>query len=176
MLIGGTATFFFSDYLYRQVDSNFFIMKVGITIVYCCALQHVAHGPFNQVAMLYCAAADAVEVFFYQIMLDCWICYKAFFHCRSVYKPGALTVFALNVNRNLTQLLTFTGALAKQVIHVYLLTSDDGPDGILSKYVQNTFTTIVPVKLNVNVNQTNPRIAALVENPVIYPILNSFAN
>lgn len=85
-------------------------------------------------------------------MLDCWICYKAFFHCRSVYKPGALTVFALNVNRNLTQMLTFTGALAKQVIHVYLLTPGDGQDGILSKYVENTFTTIVPVKLNVNVN------------------------
>ena len=61
--------------------------------------------------------------------------FRYLFHCRSAYKPGALTVFALNVNRNLTQMLTFSGALAKQVIHVYLLTPGDGQDGILSKYV-----------------------------------------
>jgi heparanase len=66
---------------------------------------------------------------------------RVYAHCtntdRSRYKTGALTVFALNVNRNLTQMLTFTGALAKQVIHVYLLTpDDDDPDGILSKWIQ----------------------------------------
>lgn len=66
---------------------------------------------------------------------------RVYAHCtdvdRSQYKSGALTVFALNVNRNLTQMLSFTGTLAKQVIHAYLLTDDDGPDGILSKLLDS---------------------------------------
>ena len=49
-----------------------------------------------------------------------------------MYFPGSLTVYALNMNVNVTELLTFKGELAYQRVDVYLF-MPDGPEGLTSR-------------------------------------------
>jgi heparanase 1 len=62
---------------------------------------------------------------------------RVYAHCTKPsdqYYAGSVTVFALNMNKNVTELLTFKGSLAYQKVDVYLMTAD-GPEGLLSRYV-----------------------------------------
>lgn len=52
----------------------------------------------------------------------------------SRYGPGAITLYALNVNVNDSTTITVKGALSMQKVDVYLLTPGD-KEGLLSKYV-----------------------------------------
>ncbi len=55
-----------------------------------------------------------------------------------MYFAGAVTVFALNMNKNVTELLTFKGDLGHQKVDIYLMKAD-GPDGLLSRFVKTNF-------------------------------------
>ncbi|KAI0215931.1 Hyaluronoglucuronidase [Lamellibrachia satsuma] len=62
---------------------------------------------------------------------------RVYVHCTRPsprYQPGAITLYALNVNVNDSTTIIVKGALSMQKVDVYLLTPGD-KDGMLSKYV-----------------------------------------